>query len=36
MKHLNSQELLARTKTLVSQERSATLALIEHLAEIQT
>jgi hypothetical protein len=35
MKHLSSQELLSRTKTLVSDERRATLALIEHLEEIQ-
>lgn len=35
MKHLTSTELLARTKNLVQEERRATLALIEHLAEIE-
>jgi predicted thioesterase len=35
MKHLSSSELLSRTKQLAADERRATLALIEHLAEIQ-
>jgi hypothetical protein len=35
MKHLSSEELLARTKNLVAEERRSTLALIEHLQEIQ-
>jgi hypothetical protein len=35
MKHLTSEELLSRTKTLVAEERRATLALIEHLQEIE-
>ncbi len=35
MKHLSSEELLARTKNLVAEERRATLALIEHLQEIE-
>ncbi|MBC7691026.1 MAG: HNH endonuclease [Methylotenera sp.] len=34
MKELTSSELILRTKTLVTQERRITLALIEHLAEI--
>jgi 5-methylcytosine-specific restriction endonuclease McrA len=34
MKHLSSVELLARTKSLVAEERRATVALIEHLEEI--
>lgn len=34
--YLSSSELLARTKTLVLEERRATVALIEHLEEIQT
>src|ERR1041385_6447405 len=34
MKHLSPEELLARTKNLVPEERKATVALIEHLAEI--
>jgi hypothetical protein len=35
MKHLTSDELVSRTKALVAEERRATLALIEHLEEIQ-
>src|ERR1041385_1513079 len=35
MKHLTSSELLARLKTLVADERRATLALIECLQEAQ-
>ena len=35
MKTLTSLELLSRTKTLVLEERRATLALIESLAEIE-
>ncbi len=35
MKNLNAQELLARTKNLVAQERKLTVLLIEHLEEIQ-
>lgn len=34
MKHLSSCQLLAHTKALVDDERRATVALIEHLAEI--
>ncbi len=35
MKKLSSKELLARFKKLVAEERRATLAIIEHLQEIQ-
>ena len=35
MKNLTSEELLVRTKNLVTEERRATLSLIEHLEEIQ-
>jgi 5-methylcytosine-specific restriction endonuclease McrA len=35
MKHLSSSELLSRTKQLAADERRTTLALIEHLEEIQ-
>jgi hypothetical protein len=35
MKHLSSDELLSRTKSLVAEERRAQVALIEHLEEIQ-
>ena len=31
---LDAAELLTRTKTLVAEERRVTLAVIEHLAEI--
>ena len=34
MKHLSSQELLARTKSLLEDERRATVAFILHLEEI--
>jgi hypothetical protein len=34
MKHLTAEELVARTKSLVAEERRATLSLIEHLEEI--
>ena len=35
MKHLTSAELLARLKTLVAEERRATLLVIECLEEAQ-
>jgi 5-methylcytosine-specific restriction endonuclease McrA len=34
MKHLSSQELLSRTKSLAAEELRVTLSLIEHLEEI--
>jgi hypothetical protein len=36
LKYLQSKELLERTQNLVAEERRVTLALIEHLEEIQT
>jgi 5-methylcytosine-specific restriction endonuclease McrA len=35
LKTLNSKELLSRTQNLVAEERRVTLALVEHLEEIQ-
>jgi hypothetical protein len=35
LKYLHSKELLERTQNLVAEERRVTLALIEHLEEIQ-